>query len=434
MNIPKRCDVVIIGGGPAGSMAATYLRQKGYDTVLFDKQKHPRYMVGESLIPQFWKYCDVGKVSDKIEAEGFIQKQGGTVVWDGVIRQAAFKDFGYTRPALHVERDRFDHILLEHARAQGAQVFEQVSVVNANLNQGEQVSVTYRPAGEKTLSQISCRFIIDASGQNAVIARQLGIRVADQDYPFMSVWGYFTGSKYVALDGKAYPFEKLRTVPPTTFISSTEGWGWSWHIPLRETTSVGLVVPMEQMKSVRAADEALEGYFLRRCSEIPYLNRLLETARYCEGSMHVIRPYSHRPKQLCGPGFYLIGDAAAFIDPVLSEGCLLAMYSAYLAAWAIDRSFKDPRRAAESQAFFTNQFAGRYELGHALMLTGYGASAKASDTARNSIQFDSSRERELMYVALTMAGRSENLLNMVKPADKERIAVNKYRVLEEIVF
>lgn len=434
MNIPKKCDVAIIGGGPAGSMAATFLRQKGYGVVLFEKQKHPRYMVGESLIPQFWRYCDIGKVADKILADGFIQKQGGTVVWGGVIRQAAFKDFGYTRPALHVERDRFDHILLEHARSQGAQVFEQVSVVNANVNGGEQMSVTYRPAGEKTLSQISCRYIVDASGQNAVIARQLGIRVHDEAYPFMSVWGYFTGSKYVALDGKVYPFEKLRAVPPTTFITSTEGWGWSWHIPMREITSVGLVVPLEQMKSVRAADEALEAYFLRQCSEIPYLNRLLEAAKYCEGSVRALRPYSYRPKQLCGPGFYLVGDAAAFIDPVLSEGCLLAMYSAYLAAWAIDRSFRNPRRAAENQAFFASQFAGRYHLGHALMLTGYGAADETREVAKSSIQLDSSREQELMYAALTMVGRSQNLLDLVKPEDRQRISRGKYRTLEAISF
>ena len=111
-TVPKQCDVAVIGGGPAGSMAAALLSQKGYEVVLFEKKKQPRYNVGESLIPHFWKYCELGKVADKIEEEGFIQKAGGTVVWNGVIRQIAFKNFGYSRPALHVERDRFDHILL----------------------------------------------------------------------------------------------------------------------------------------------------------------------------------------------------------------------------------------------------------------------------------------------------------------------------------
>ena len=100
MNLPKHCDVLVIGDGPAGSMAATYLSQKGYDVVLLERQKHPRPHVGENLIPHFWKYTDLAKISDKIATEGFVQKAGGTVVWNGVIRQMAFKDFGYSRPAL----------------------------------------------------------------------------------------------------------------------------------------------------------------------------------------------------------------------------------------------------------------------------------------------------------------------------------------------
>ena len=268
MNIPAQSDVVIIGGGPAGSMAATFLAQKGYHVVLLEKQKHPRYMVGESLIPQFWKYCDLAQVTDKILAEGFVQKQGGTVVWDGVIRQTAFKDFGYTRPALHVERDRFDLILLEHARSQGAHVFEQVTVTDVNLDPGGQVDVTYLPAGEQSSRRIACRFIIDASGQSALIGRKLAIRVHDEEYPFMSVWGYFNNSSYVALDGRAHAFTELRDTPPTTFVSSTGNWGWCWHIPLRETTSVGLVVPLEQMKTDKLENEALQAYLraiARRC-------------------------------------------------------------------------------------------------------------------------------------------------------------------------
>ncbi len=434
MNIPEQCDVVVVGGGPAGSMCATFLAQHGYDVVLLEKQKHPRYMVGESLIPQFWKYCDLAGVTDKIQAENFVQKQGGTVVWNGVIRQTAFRDFGYTRPALHVERDRFDRILLDHARSQGARVFEQVTVTNVELEHDGHVDVAFRPFGADAEGRITCRFIVDASGQSALIGRKLNIRVHDEDYPFMSVWGYFTRSRYVALDGRAHSFDELERVPPTTFVSSTGGWGWCWHIPLRQTTSVGLVVPLDQMKVDKPGDEALQEYFLRRCAEIPLLNRLLEPAEYCQGSLHVLRPYSYRPKQLCGPGFYLVGDAAAFIDPVLSEGCLLAMFSAYMAAWAIDRSFRDSERSADFQALFARQFSGRYQVGHALMLTGYGDPTRADGAAGNSIMFDSERERELMYVALKMAGREDNLLRMIRPEERQRVAVDRFRTLQEIAF
>lgn len=433
-TIPKHCDVVVIGGGPAGSMAATFLCQLGYEVVLLEKKKHPRYNVGESLIPHFWKYCDIAGVSEKIEAEGFIKKQGGTVVWDGVIRQLAFKDFGYTRTALHVERDRFDQILLEHARSQGAEVFEDVSVIRAELDQEEQASVEYRTDGERSPDKISCRFIIDASGQSAVIARQLGIRMIDEGFRFMSVWGYFRDSRYIALGGRAYEAENLRAAPPTTFISSIGGWGWLWHIPLRESTSVGLVIPVEQVREVKSSEEALEKYFLRRCSEIPILDRLLENARYCEDSFHVIRDYSYRPIRLAGPGFFLIGDAAAFVDPIFSVGVPIGMFSGYLSAWAVDRSFRDPRRTEQNRAMFESQFRGRLELARSLALPRYGAEVNASDLARRAIQVESSIEQELMFAASTVITRNENFLGMVQDVEGRQVTSERFRTLDEIIF
>jgi flavin-dependent dehydrogenase len=434
MNVPKHCDVVVIGGGPAGSTVGALLSQMGYEVALFDKARHPRYTVGESLIPHFWKYCELTKVDKKIEADGFIQKSGGTVIWNGVIRQMQFKDFGYPRPALHVERDRFDHILLEHAREQGVQVFQEVAVASIDLDHGERVSVQYRPNGEKTSAEIGCRFIVDASGQHALIARQLGIRVIDEGFRFMSIWGYFNHSKYIAADGRVYPFAKLREIPPTTFVTNVDGWGWLWHIPQRESTSVGLVLPQEQMKTIKGSDEALEGYFLRRCREIPYLDRLLEGAEYCAGSFHVIRDYSYRPTQLAGPGYFLIGDAAAFTDPIFSIGVVLAMYSAYLSAWAIDRSFKQPQRTAGNQTIFAKQFMTRLEASRALALPRYGYGGDEGEMVKKSIQFETSLEQELMYVVSTLTTRSENFIEMCRNKEGGMITSSKYRKLEEIAF
>jgi flavin-dependent dehydrogenase len=312
-------------------------------------------------------------------------------------------------------------------------VFEEVMVTGAQLLRDGGPRVAYRTSGGES-GEIRSRFLVDASGQGAVIARQLGIRVVDDAFRFMSVWGYFNDSMYVGADGCAHPFESLASVPPTTFVSNIEGWSWLWHIPQRESTSVGLVLTKEEMREVKGSKHALEQDFLRRCREIPYLSRLLEDAAYVEGSFHVIRDYSYRPTQLAGPGFFLLGDAAAFIDPIFSIGIVLAMYSAYLAAWAIDRSLRNPARAAASQAIFARQFGDRLEASRALALPRYGFGGGEAAMLERSIGFETALEQELMYVVSTLSTRSENFVEMTQSRPDAPTSSERYRVLEEIAF
>jgi flavin-dependent dehydrogenase len=409
--IPKKCDVAIIGGGPGGSLAGTFLSQMGYDVVLFEKKKHPRYHVGESLIPDFWRYCDEAGVSAKIEAEGFVQKAGGNVEWDGVMRKIAFKDFGYTRPALHVERDRFDEILIEHAREQGTQVFEEISVLRVDFNDSHGNEVIYQPVGEETTSKIKCRFVIDASGQNAVIGKQLDLRVMDEAFRFLSVWGYFEGASYLGTDGEVYPAEQVKTTLPTTYVTSipeADNLGWAWHIMLQKRTSVGLVLPREFVKGTKEKDESWEHYFLRQCQSLPRMSRLLSTGHFCKGSVSSIPNYSYRSTQLTGPGYFLIGDAAGFVDPVFSIGVVLSMYSAYMSAWAIDRCFKEPERTEEYQESFTQQIQSRFELARSLALPRYQITDRMSDQTKEAAGFMSMQSKELMQAAASTVGRSTN--------------------------
>ena len=418
MKIPNECDVVVIGGGPAGSMAATFLSQDGYNVVLLEKAKHPRPHVGESLIPHFWKYCDLAGVSDKIAAEGFLGKAGGTVIWNDRMQLLSFREFGHTRPALHVERDRFDQILLENAREKGAQIFEEVAALDVEFSDeiGGKQTVNYRSVPGKTLGKITCQFVVDASGQHSVVAKQLGCRVFDESFRFMSMWGYFKNSKYMGFDGKPHPRDDLCKVPMTTLACSlpeTGDWGWSWHIPLKERTSVGLIFPHEFIKTAKRSGESSESFFLRQCYDHKTLSQMLETAQYCEGSFRKIQDYSYRSTQIAGSGFFLIGDAAGFVDPIFSVGMTFGMYSASLVAWAIDRCLTKPQSCTHTQALFSHQLQGRLEMSRSLALPHYQPEGQASELAKKAIQFESSVERELIGFASSMLTRGENFKDLI---------------------
>jgi flavin-dependent dehydrogenase len=435
-TVPESCDVVVIGGGPAGSLAATYLTAKGYSVVLFEKEKHPRYQVGESLLPDVWKYCDAAGVSDAIAGEGFIRKAGGSVDWNGEMRRLSFGDFGYTRPALHVERDRFDHILLERARASGAWIGEEIAALEVDLSRAEEdqseVSVSYRPVREDGVSRIRCRYVVDASGQSGVIGRQLGLRVFDEGFRFMSVWGYFDNSSYLAADGQIYPARSVRQVPPTTYVSALpqgDGWAWLWHIMLRETTSIGLVIPKAWVHETKASGESWEAWYLRQCRALPLLQRLLADAKFCEGSVRLVRNYSYRSSRVAGPGYFLLGDAAGFVDPIFSVGVVFSMYSAYAAAHTIDRCFRQRTRRDEHRSIYSSQVQARLELSRSLALPYYQATDAGHALAREAMGFSSMQAQALMYAASLLTDRSGNFDSMADSPEAHRAASERVRPL-----
>ena len=406
-DIPKRTDVVVIGGGPAGSTAATLLAREGFEVVLLDKAKHPRNTVGESLIPHFWNFTDLVGATEAIANDGFMRKGGGIAFWGQRTRRIKFKDFGFTRPTLHVERDRFDNILLRNSETHGVTVFEETTVTRVDgLEDGP--IVHYRdPAGAE--GSIQARYVVDGSGQSAVLSRQLGIREFDPNIRFTSLWGYYVGGDYLDVEGERRPFAERFQHPPVTVQSSFGDWGWTWHIVLRDTISVGVILPPERLQAFKAEKDTKEAKFQGIVKTAPIVGDLLQDATYV-GPFYGIRDYAYLPVRLAGGRWYLVGDAAAFVDPIASAGVPFGMYAGFLAATSIAASMRREDRADEYRERFCKLYGDRVAL-FRLIATPSDAPGYVDmvEQAINALGNVGQEEQRLALTQATLTSRSEGI-------------------------
>jgi flavin-dependent dehydrogenase len=418
-KIPKQCDVLVIGGGPAGSSVAALLAKQGVEVVLLEKARHPRPQVGESLIPHFWKYTDLTGATAVIEQQGFVAKAGGITVWNDTIKRISFAEFGFTRPALHVERDLFDELLLKHAQSLGAVVFQQVGVREVLLNtDSPRIYYEDKRGAQSVNGQIECRFVIDASGSSTLLANQFKSRqLVDSRMRFLSLWGYFKNSRFVGSDGHSYPATDVGNVKPVTFVTSFED-GWIWHIALRETASVGVVINTNRARAMNRNER--EQFFLAVLKRAPYLDRLLESASYLENSFAERPDYSYYSNNICGDNYYCIGDAASFVDPIYSHGVLNAFYNATMTAMAVSESLKDYSRRARFAQLCANRIKQFYGFSRSLALGEFGGDGVDAQLVRQLMRQMSPMELDLMLAASSMSDRSENFYKLVGAAGLNR--------------
>ncbi len=330
MNL--RCDVAIIGGGPAGSTAATFLARAGRNVIVLERDRFPRFHIGESLLPFSMDAFERMGVLPRLQSAGFVCKHGAEISsgCGGSETRFYFKDgFRSRRPtAFQVPRAEFDKILLDHARSCGARVFEETRVTGIDFLP-QSVSLAGHSADGSALS-LEAGYLLDCSGRHSLVGTQLGLKCPYPNLEKFAVYAHYEGAAQPpGIDGTL-----------TRMVRESDH--WFWIIPLSDRRiSVGVVMDTASYRSLKLQPgEILDLYLSRQ----PIMRQRLEgavrvTKVYASGD------YSYRHASLHGRRWLMAGDAAGFIDPIFSSGVFLAILGGEKAATAIDRALHSPAAA-----------------------------------------------------------------------------------------
>ncbi|HEV2046708.1 MAG TPA: NAD(P)/FAD-dependent oxidoreductase [Chthoniobacterales bacterium] len=325
-------DVAIIGGGPAGSTAATLLARAGRSVIVFEREKFPRFHIGESLLPFSMKAFTRMDLHEKFLRAGFMKKFGGEM-FGSCSEQGIkfyFKDAfrSQTDHAYQVTREDFDKLLLDHAAENGAEVHEETTVEGVEFS-NEHVDLGIKRNGSS--QTVRARYLIDASGRNSVLGTKFRIKKTYDHLQKLSIFAHYDGvSRAEGIDGTL-----------TTLIRGIDR--WFWIIPLTpERTSIGVVLDSEVFrKSKLSAEDFLE----QALAEQPIIAKRMMPNGHRASKVYVATDFSYRSTKLFGDRWLLTGDAAGFIDPIFSSGVFLAVFSSEQCADALNEVLDHPRKA-----------------------------------------------------------------------------------------
>jgi flavin-dependent dehydrogenase len=333
-------DVAIIGGGPAGSSAGTLLAKAGRRVVIFEKERFPRFSVGESTLPAVLNTLERMGVREKIDNGGFLIKYGGEIV-SACGRRVRFyfrNGFKAKRPtAYQVLRSKFDRILLDHAAETGCDVRQQTPVNSFEIDD-DGVTLSSGNGGQV----VRAKYVIDCSGRNCLIGNRFQLKRPFPNLRKFSLYAYYDDVRRE--DG---PDGTL-----TRMVRTKDS--WFWMIPLSgNTTSIGVVMDTEKFRGLKMNPEEALAHCI---AEQPVVNESMENARRVT-NVYATGDFSYRNKQLFGDRWLLAGDAAGFIDPVFSSGVYLALLSGEQAADALNLVLDRPQQRARAFRYYERRIS-----------------------------------------------------------------------------
>lgn len=341
MQDTEDCDVLVVGGGPGGSTAATLLQRQGRRVLQLEKDRHPRFHIGESLLPANLPIFDALGVMDKVRALGVLKRGADFPSGDGA--EGSYRTFQFKRAlgatpphAFQVKREEFDQMLFEHARENGVDAREGVKVERVELRGHGGIVAHAKDVSGRALT-VRAKYLVDASGRDTLLGSQLKIKRKNEAHQSAAIFAHFHGVE-------ARPGEDAGNISIYNFAH-----GWCWVIPLREgVTSVGCVCWPEYLKQRRGRNEE---FLLATLRLMPDAWRRMQNAQMIS-EVRVTGNYSYACERMSGPGWIMVGDAYTFVDPVFSSGVYLAMHSGRKAAETVGAVLDDPAREAALQRGF----------------------------------------------------------------------------------
>jgi len=335
------CDVLVVGGGPSGSTVAAMLQRRGYRVIQLEKDRHPRFHIGESLLPCNLPIMEELGVLEKVRELGVLKLGADFPSGEGKYQTFHFRRaLGHSPPhAFQVKREEFDQMLFEHARENGVDAREGVKVEKVEVDGVGKVSAVAHDAAGNTLT-IRARYFVDASGRDTLLGNALKLKRKNDKHQSAAIFAHFRGVEH-------RPGEDAGNISIYNFKH-----GWCWFIPLRDRVmSVGCVCWPEYLKQRRGRNEA---FLLDTLKMMPDAWARMAAADMTS-EVRVTGNYSYTCARMAGPGWVMVGDAFAFVDPVFSSGVYLAMHSGKQAAALVDAVLREPTREAALQAAFTRR-------------------------------------------------------------------------------